>query len=55
VFVAQLVWTGDDTVLAAVHTLAGGRGAVLRCRIGHACRRVALGVGGSSVDLVLAT
>ena len=55
VFVAQLVWTGEDTVLAAVHTLAGGRGAVLRCRIGHGCRRVALGAGGSSVDLVLAT
>jgi hypothetical protein len=55
VFVAQLVWTGDDTVLAAVHTLAGGRGAVLRCRVGHACRQVDLGKGGSSVDLVLGT
>jgi hypothetical protein len=53
VFIAQLVWAGDDTVLAAVHTLAGGRGAVLRCRVGHACRQVDLGAGGSSVDLVL--
>jgi hypothetical protein len=54
VFVAQLAWTGDNTVLVAVHTLAGGRGAVLRCAVGHPCRRLRLGPGVHAVDLVLA-
>ena len=45
---------GPDRVLVAVHTLAGGRGGVLSCRVGTGrCVQVALGEGGRSPDLVL--
>ena len=54
VFIEQIAWRGDDTVLVAVHTLAGDEGAVLRCRVGGDCRRLALGAAGRSADLVLA-
>lgn len=54
VFIEQIAWRGDDSVLVAVHTLAGDQGAVLRCRVGGDCRRLALGAAGRSADLVLA-
>jgi hypothetical protein len=54
VFVSQVVWAGPDRVLVAVHTLAGGRGGVLSCRVGTGrCVQVALGEGSRSPDLVL--
>ena len=54
VFVSQVVWAGPDRVLVAVHTLAGGRGGVLSCRVGTGrCVQVALGEGDRSPDLVL--
>ncbi len=54
VFVSQVTWRDAHTVLVALHTLAGGRGAVLRCRIGAPCRRLALDAPGPAADLVLA-
>ena len=54
VFIEQIEWRGDDSVLVAVHTLAGDQGAVLRCQVGGDCRRLALGAAGRSADLVLA-
>ena len=54
VFIEQIAWLGDDSVLVAVHTLAGDQGAVLRCQVGGDCRRLALGAAGRSADLVLA-
>jgi hypothetical protein len=54
VYIEQIVWRGDDSVLVAVHTLAGDQGAVLRCRVGGDCRRLTLGAAGRSADLVLA-
>jgi hypothetical protein len=54
VFIEQIAWRGDTSVLVAVHTLADDQGAVLRCRVGGDCRRLALGAAGRSADLVLA-
>lgn len=53
VFVRQVGWE-RGAVLLAVNTLDGDQGAVLRCRVGDACRQVRLGRVGSRVGLVLA-
>jgi hypothetical protein len=55
VYVAQVVWDGDDTVLVAVRTLTSLGSAVLRCVVGQACRRAPAGPGVTAAGLVLAT
>lgn len=55
VYVSQLVWERDDTVLVAVRTLTSLRSAVLRCVVGRGCRRAPAGPGVQVADLVLAT
>jgi hypothetical protein len=53
-FLAQVVWQDDDSMLVAVHTLADRRGAVLGCSVGGGCSRLRLGSAGEDPDLVLA-
>jgi hypothetical protein len=53
-FLAQLVWQDDGSLLAAVHTLADHRGAVLVWPAGGGVLRLRLGAAAHSPDLVLA-